>query len=123
MDTLNGSIKNIKTNEKEAAAATEEIQQLVQTTSDAIQQGFDSWAGEVKKQFATLFVQVQVAIDENCKAAEAAIQASADTYKTLVDETTAHFQREKKLVGEAKVLVQDAVDSEVCHVCKFPCTN
>ena len=113
MDTLSGSIKDIKSNEKEAAIATEKVQELVQTTSDAIQQGFDSWANEVKKQFDTLFVEVKNAIEENCKTAEMAMQASSDTYKTLVEETTAHLQREKKLVGEAKSLVQDAVESEV----------
>jgi hypothetical protein len=85
----------------------------VQTTSEAIQQGFDSWASEVKTQSASWFMEVQTAIQENCKTAEKAMQTSMDTYKALVEETTAHFQREKKLVGEAKALVQDAVQSEV----------
>jgi hypothetical protein len=86
----------------------------VQTTSEAIQQGFDSWATEVKNQSASWFMEVQTAIEENCKTADKAMQTSMGTYKVLVEETTAHFQREKKLVGEAKVQVQDAVECEVC---------
>ena len=87
----------------------------MQATSEAIQQGFDSWAMEVKKQSASWFMEVQTAIEENCKTADKAMQTSIDTYKALVEETTAHFQREKKLVGEAKVQVQDAIESEVCR--------
>lgn len=85
----------------------------MQTTSEAIQQGFDSWATEVKKQSTSWFMEVQSAIEENCKAAEKAMQTSVDAYRALIEEATAHFQREKKLVGEAKALVQNAVQSEV----------
>ena len=106
-------MQTIKANEKDASAAADQVQQLIQTTSEAVQKSFDSWAAAVKKQSASWFIDVQAAIEDSCRKAEAAMQVSINTYKALVEEANAHFQREEELVSETNALVQDAVESEV----------
>lgn len=113
IESLNEAIRAIGLNEKEGSASMDHLQQLVQTTSDTIQNSFETWAGGLKKQCTTLVEELQGVISDNCQAAETAMQTSADTYKMLVDETVTHLKREKELVGEARDLVQEAVSSEV----------
>jgi kinesin family member 11 len=68
VDTLNESVKAIQINEKESSAVIDQVQQLVQTTSESLQHSFDNWAVGLKKQYTTLFESLQNSVEEHCQA-------------------------------------------------------